>query len=109
MLGAKGILMGANSQSPALNDFAKLVAMRIDDNFSCREVAVAVMETSFALKRGELTAGDEYAALRAYIADGGNMYQFAAQIAPIPSAASANNSNNVVLNQITLFIFMLKI
>ena len=83
MLGTKGILMGANSQSPALNDFAKLVATRIDDNFSCREVATTVMETSFALKGGRLTLGDEYAALRAYIADGGNMCQLAAQISTI--------------------------
>ena len=83
MLGTKGILESAHSQSPALNDFAKLVATRIDDNFSCREVAVTVMETSFALKGGKLTPGDDYAALRDYIANGGNMCQLAAQISTI--------------------------
>ena len=92
MLGTKGILKGARTKSPALNDFARLVATQLDDDteVDCRTLATTVMTTAMSLKGGD-GLDDGYAALQDYVASGGNMCQLAGQVSSIITAGASSD------------------
>lgn len=85
MLEIKDILMGADTDSPALNDYCRLVANRLPyRDVSTAEMAQMVLQLAFFdIKKIVTTEGAEYPNLSEYVNEGGSMRLLSAKIYPV--------------------------
>ena len=92
MLGTKDILMGANTSTPALNDFAKLVATELpaaDQEVDCNTLANTIMSAAFEAKRNSDAYRAAYPKLYGFITQGGDMCALSAKMVEVIDAGAS--------------------
>ncbi len=89
MLDIKDILMGASTSTPELNDFAKLVAVELPaSEIGCNDLANAIMNTAFNVKRDQRNYRAKYPHLCAFIKQGGDMCALSAKMTEVIDAGA---------------------
>ena len=89
MIGTKDILInGAKTDTPHLNDFAKLVADKLPETgqVDCQKLAFAIMDTAFEVKNDREAYHEAYPELCRFLKTGGDMMTLSAQITDIIAA-----------------------
>ncbi len=89
MIGTKDILInGAKTNTPHLNDFAKLIAKKLPETgqVDCQELAITIMDTAFEVKNGRKAYHEAYPQLCRFLETGGNMMTLSARITDIIAA-----------------------
>lgn len=96
MLGIKDVLLGANTSTPALNEFAKLVADKLPQSeVGCRELACTVTRAAIDVKNDPHAQRDDYPNLYDYVNKGGEMCALSARLTEvIDSRAPAEYAKN---------------
>ena len=90
MLEIKKVLLGANTCTPELNDFARLVAEELPGNeIDCRDLANAVMSVAFEVKRDQSDYHAKYPDLCSFIKQGGDMCALSAKITQVIDAGAS--------------------
>ena len=101
MLGTKDILMGADTGTPALDDFAKLVATELPaaEQVDCQNLAITIMNAALRVKNDRESCHEAYPQLYHFLKKGGNMMTLSAKmnevIAARASKAYAENYQTV--------------
>ena len=90
MLEIKDILMGASTDSPALNDYCRLVANRLPyRDVSIVEMAQMVLQLAFfEIKEISVKEAADYPDLSEYVKGGGDMCELSAKIYPVLEAGA---------------------
>ncbi len=96
MLGIKDVLLGANTSTPALNEFAKLVADKLPQSeVGCRELACTVTRAAIGVKHDLYAHRDNYPNLYDYVNEGGEMCALSARLTEvIDSGAPSEYAKN---------------
>lgn len=91
MLGTKDILMSADTGTPALNDFAKLVAIELPaaEQVDCQNLAITIMDTAFKVKNDREAYHEAYPQLYHFLETGGNMMTLSARISEVIAAEAS--------------------
>ncbi|MDO4219931.1 MAG: hypothetical protein Q4D22_01740 [Candidatus Saccharibacteria bacterium] len=99
MLEIKDILMGANSDSPALNDFARLVAQLLPyRDLAAADMAQIILNATFDVRNHANDYAEEYPNLYNFVRkDGGkHMCQLAASIPTILTEKATDETSSFI-------------
>ena len=96
MPGIKDVLLGAKTSTPALNEFAKLVANKLPQSeVGCRELACIATRAAIDVKHDPYAHRDNYPNLYDYVNEGGEMCALSARLTEvIDSGAPAKYAEN---------------
>lgn len=89
MKGTKEILIdGAKTDTPHLNDFARLVAKKLPETgqVDCQKLAMTIMDTAFKVKNDREAYHEAYPQLYRFLKTGGDMRTLSAKINDIIAA-----------------------
>ena len=89
MLEIKKVLMGAKTKTPALNDFAKLVATKLPaDGVDCQDLANCILHTALSVKSDYRDYGAKYSHLCEFVQQGGDMCILSARMVDVVDAGA---------------------
>ena len=94
MLGTKDILLGAHTCSPALNEFAKLVATKLPTDvkqIDCQDLAHIIMEHAREAQKHHEKYRTSHPQLYKFLDKGGNMCALSAKITEIIDAGATTS------------------
>ena len=96
MPGIKDVLLGAKTSTPALNEFAKLVADKLPQSeVGCRELACTVAHAAIGVKNDPYAHRGDCPNLYDYVNEGGEMCALSARLTEvIDSGAPAEYAKN---------------
>ncbi|MBO4855391.1 hypothetical protein J5500_03245 [Candidatus Saccharibacteria bacterium] len=89
MLGIKEVLLGANTDAPALNEFAKLIADELPaGQVECQDLASTVLYAALQVKHDAGACRATYPQLHSFVVKGGDMQQLSAKITEVINAGA---------------------
>ena len=91
MLGTKDILMSADTGTPALNDFAKLVAIELPaaEQVDCQNLAIIIMNAALRVKNDHEACHEAYPQLYSFLNMGGSMMTLSAKMNEVIAARAS--------------------